>query len=96
MTASWPLCQHLLQRSPGDIYSKVSKRADAVVIERMAMDSTFIDPRLKTSRLPYEWSSTALLPSVLMTIYGAGLSAAARSLKRWRQEGFALDSPSTR
>ena len=69
-----PLVNICRNDRPGDIYSKVSKRADAVVIERMAKDSTFIDPRLKTSRLPYEWKfdRTAAKRGGSMTIpYGA-------------------------
>ena len=50
-----PLVNICHNTDPGDIYSVVSTRAAEIVEEKLATEESYIDPRLATSRLPYEW-----------------------------------------
>ena len=75
--------------TPGDIYSKVSARADQIVARRLDTVSGYIDPRLATERLPYEWKfdrSAAKADGSMTLAYGARPISAREKLETMLNE----------
>ena len=79
-----PLVNITSNATPGDIYSKVSARAEQIVARRLDTVPGYIDPRLATERLPYEWKfdrSAAKAGGSMTLAYGARPISARRSSK---------------